>query len=595
MCGIIGYIGNENAKSIILHGLHKLEYRGYDSAGLAFYSGDEVQIFKTKGRVSDLEATMPEVEATTGIGHTRWATHGEPSKLNSHPHQDSTGRFTIVHNGVIENYVQLKEKYLPNIKLNSDTDTEVIVEVLSKFASTSRNFETALRKLMKRLEGSYAIGILDSNTPDKIFAIKNKSPMLIGKGEDFNMIGSDALAMLQKTNTFFEIHDEEYAVISKSEVKIFEITGAEIEERSPFESKLDSNDVEKGTYKHFMLKEIDEQPYIIRKILNTYISGNECLVNQSLTDKIKESDKIYIIAAGTSYNAGLIGKYLLEKIAHIPTEIHIASEFLYNTPILSKKPFFIFVSQSGETADSRAVLVNIKDKNYPTLTLTNVDGSTLSRESDFSLLLHAGPEIAVASTKAYTASVAVLSILAKSLNPDFSINLKRELSKVANVMEGLCTYRNSFKYYAKKMFTNQKGCFFIGRHLDYYVSLEAALKLKETSYIYTEGLPAGELKHGPIALLEDKFPVIALISQKSINLNTRTSIKETSSRGANVLVISMKSISAKSDQIVIDDVHPLLTPLVMALPTQFLAYYAALHLKVDIDKPRNLAKSVTVE
>lgn len=594
MCGIVGYIGNENALNIVIHGLHKLEYRGYDSAGVAFYT-DEIHVYKNKGRVSDLEEVLPNYDTTCGIGHTRWATHGEPNQINAHPHQDSSGRFTIVHNGVIENYEQLKERYLSDLVLKSVTDTEVIVELLAKFVLTAKNFETALRKLMKRLEGSYAIAILDRENPDFIFAAKNKSPMLIGKGNGFNMIGSDAMAMVQKTSTFYEVNDEEYAVISRDEIKIYEITGAEIEERNSFESSVDATEIEKGTYKHFMLKEIDEQPYVIRKIIKEYTDNGSFNIDEKLLKTIRRSDRIHIISAGTSYHAGLVGKQLLESIALIPTEIHIASEFVYNTPLLGKKPFFIFISQSGETADSRAVLVQIKKLNFPSLTITNAPGSTLSREADYTLLLHAGPEIAVASTKAYTAQVAVLAILANQLNENSRIKLFKELSKVANVMESICDMKNTFKKFAKKFLVNQRNCFYIGRHLDYYVALEAALKLKEISYIQTEGFAAGELKHGTIALIEDNVPVIAIISQKSINLNTRSNVKEVLARGANVLIISMKSISSKADQIVIDDVHPLLTPLVMVIPTQLISYYAALQLKLDIDKPRNLAKSVTVE
>ncbi len=595
MCGIVGYIGNENAQNIILHGLHKLEYRGYDSAGIAICTGDETSIFKNKGRVSELENIIPDSTATCGIGHTRWATHGEPNHVNSHPHQDSSCRFTIVHNGVIDNYEELKAKYLSDVVLKSDTDTEVIVELLAKFASTVKNFETALRKLMKRLEGSYAMAILDSQNPGYIFAAKNKSPMLVGKGDGFNMVGSDAMAMIQKTNLFYEVNDEEYAVISRDSVRIYEITGAEVEERDCFESKVDVSEIEKGTYKHFMLKEIDEQPYVIRKILKQYRTKGAFNIDEKLIRNIKKCDRIHIIAAGTSYHAGLVGKQLLESIALIPTEIHIASEFVYNIPLLGKKPFFIFISQSGETADSRAVLVKVKKLNYPSLTITNAPGSTLSRDADYTLLLHAGPEIAVASSKAYTAQIALLSILAHQLNENSKINLAKELSTVANVMETICDMKPIFKKYAKTFFANQRNCFYIGRHLDYYVALEAALKLKEISYIQTEGFAAGELKHGTIALIEDGIPVIAVISQKSINLNTRSNIKEVLARGANVLVISMKSISSKSDQIIIDDVHPCLTPLVTVIPTQLLAYYAALHLNLDIDKPRNLAKSVTVE
>jgi len=595
MCGIVGYIGTEDVKETILNGLERLEYRGYDSAGIALFDGEEVKVFKDEGRIAHLREIIDyDISSTVGMGHTRWATHGKPNKINSHPHQCKEKRFTIVHNGIIENEEELKDKYLKNIELESETDTEVVAQILNKFTKEGEDVNLALRHLMSEIEGSYALAILDSYNREKIYAAKNKSPLLIGKGDGFNMVGSDAMAMISHTNEFFELNDGEYVEISKDKVDIFNIYGVKVE-RDTYKAELDSDDIEKGTYPHYMLKEIDEQPFVIRRIIAEYQDEKGNLkVDEAVIDKIHNADRIYIIACGTSYHAGLVGKYYFENITEIPAEVHVSSEFVYNTPILSEKPLFIFISQSGETADSRAVLVKVKEMGYPTITLTNVKGSTLYRETDNQLLLHAGPEIAVASTKAYTAQIAVLALVAvKTSNKD--INLIKELSIAANVMETLCDSKDLYKDLANKYLNETRNCFYIGRHLDYYLCMEAALKLKEISYIQTEGFAAGELKHGTIALIEDGTPVIAVITQERVNLNTRSNIKEVSARGANVITISRKGISSKNDQIVIGDLNEFLTPLAAAVPVQLLAYYAALDRGCDIDKPRNLAKSVTVE
>ena len=590
MCGIVGYIGTEDVKETILNGLERLEYRGYDSAGIALFDGEEVKVFKDEGRIAHLREIIDyDISSTVGMGHTRWATHGKPNKINSHPHQCKEKRFTIVHNGIIENEEELKDKYLKNIELESETDTEVVAQILNKFTKEGEDINLALRHLMSEIEGSYALAILDSYNREKIYAAKNKSPLLIGKGDGFNMVGSDAMAMISHTNEFFELNDGEYVEISKDKVDIFNIYGVKVE-RDTYKAELDSDDIEKGTYPHYMLKEIDEQPFVIRRIIAEYQDEKGNLkVDEEVIDKIHNADRIYIIACGTSYHAGLVGKYYFENITEIPAEVHVSSEFVYNTPILSEKPLFIFISQSGETADSRAVLVKVKEMGYPTITLTNVKGSTLYRETDNQLLLHAGP-----STKAYTAQIAVLALVAvKASNKD--INLIKELSIASNVMEALCDSKDLYKDLAKKYLNETRNCFYIGRHLDYYLCMEAALKLKEISYIQTEGFAAGELKHGTIALIEDGTPVIAVITQERVNLNTRSNIKEVSARGANVITISRKGISSKNDQIVIGDLNEFLTPLAAAVPVQLLAYYAALDRGCDIDKPRNLAKSVTVE
>ena len=594
MCGIVGYIGTQDVKDILLNGLEKLEYRGYDSAGIAVVNENGVHIFKDKGRIAHLRTVVDEtVLSTVGIGHTRWAIHGAPNQRNSHPHQSSTGRFTIVHNGVIENELELRQEFLPNYKFISDTDTEVIAALIEHFVLEKEDVELAIRHVMSLLHGSYALGVIDAENPDVLYAAKNKSPMLIGLGEGFNMIGSDAMAMLQCTNQFVEIEDEEFIKLTREGVTIYNLLGVPVK-RSPFTAELDASDIEKGTYPHYMLKEIDEQPYVIRRIVEQYFEDGQIKMDQKIVDAVQSADRLYIIAAGTSMHAGFVGKQLFEQLAGIPTEVHISSEFVYNTPVISKNPLFIFISQSGETADSRAVLVKIKQLGYPSLTITNVPGSTLSREADHTLLLHAGPEIAVASTKAYTAQVAVQAVLAAKVAGKSDLDLSRELAIVANVMESITDHKEQYEEIAKEYLT-QRNCFYIGRHVDYYVALEAALKLKEISYIQTEGFAAGELKHGTIALIEKGTPVIAIISQEAVNLNTRSNVKEVKARGANTVIISLRSLSSETDQIVIDDVHPLLTPLVTVVPTQLISYYAALQRDFDIDKPRNLAKSVTVE
>jgi glutamine---fructose-6-phosphate transaminase (isomerizing) len=600
MCGIVGYIGNNDSKEILIKGLEKLEYRGYDSAGIAVVNEEGVHVFKEKGRIADLRKIVDsDVSANMGIGHTRWATHGAPSTLNAHPHQSTTARLTLVHNGVIENYEQLKEEYLQGVTLQSETDTEVIVQLVEAFLKEGLHVEEAFRKTLKLVKGSYAFALLDSENPETIFVAKNKSPLLVGLGEGFNVVASDAMAMLQVTNQFVELMDKEMVIVKQNEVTIQTLDG-EIMNRNPFTAELDASDIEKGTYPHYMLKEIDEQPLVIRKIVQKYRHENGLLqVDEDIIGAMNEADRVYIIAAGTSYHAGLVGKQFIEKMAKIPVEVHISSEFGYNMPLLSEKPLFIFISQSGETADSRAVLVHIKEMGYKALTITNVPGSTLSREADYTMLLHAGPEIAVASTKAYTAQLAVLAILAevtaqsRGLAPGF--DLTKELGIVANAMEVLCDEKDQFEQIARDFLTVTRNCFFIGRGIDFYVGLEGALKLKEISYIQAEGFAGGELKHGTIALIEDGTPVIALATQESVNLSIRGNVKEVVARGANPCIISMKGLEMNGDSFVLPEVHELLTPLISVIPLQLISYYAALHRGCDVDKPRNLAKSVTVE
>jgi glucosamine--fructose-6-phosphate aminotransferase (isomerizing) len=600
MCGIVGYIGYQDVKEILLRGLEKLEYRGYDSAGIAVLNESGVHVFKEKGRIADLRRIVdPNVNATVGIGHTRWATHGAPSRVNAHPHQSASGRFTLVHNGVIENYEMVKRDYLADVTFQSDTDTEVIVQLVETFVNDGLATEEAFRKTLSLLKGSYAIAMIDAQDENTIYAAKNKSPLLVGLGDGFNVVASDAMAMLQVTNQFVELMDGEMVIVTSENVTIQTLNGETIE-RKPFTAELDASDIEKGTYPHYMLKEIDEQPFVIRRIIQKYQDANgELAIDKAIINEVLNADRLYIVACGTSYHAGLVGKQLIESWAKIPVEVHIASEFSYNMPLLSEKPLFIFISQSGETADSRAVLVQTNKLGHKAITITNVPGSTLSREANYTLLLHAGPEIAVASTKAYTAQIAVLAILAaaaaKAKGFELDFDLTKELAIVANVMEMLCDAKEEMENIASDYLTLTRNCFFIGRAVDYYVCLEGALKLKEISYIQAEGFAGGELKHGTIALIEDGTPVIALATQEHVNLSIRGNVKEVVARGANPCVISMRGLEGDGDRFIIPSVHPDLTPLVSVVPLQLIAYYAALHRGCDVDKPRNLAKSVTVE
>lgn len=600
MCGIVGYIGQDDSKEILLKGLEKLEYRGYDSSGIALKNENGIHVFKEKGRIADLrEIVNGDVMANIGIGHTRWATHGVPSRINSHPHQSTSGRFTLVHNGVIENYDILKREYLTDVSFVSETDTEVIVQLIELFVQEGLGVLEAFRKTLTLLHGSYALALLDEQNNETIFVAKNKSPLLVGLGNGFNVVASDAMAMLQVTDQYQELMDKEIVIVTKDDVTIQNLNG-DIISREPYTAELDASDIEKGTYPHYMLKEIDEQPLVMRKIIQTYQNEQgELTIDPEIISAMNESDRLYIIAAGTSYHAGLVGKQFIEKLAKIPVEVHISSEFGYNMPLLSEKPMFIFISQSGETADSRAVLVNVKEMGYPALTITNVPGSTLSREADYTLLLHAGPEIAVASTKAYTAQIAVLSILAevtaKSRGLEVDFDLVKELGIVANAIEVLCESKELFEHIAREFLTVTRNAFFIGRGMDFFVCLEGALKLKEISYIQAEGFAGGELKHGTIALIEEGTPVIALATQENVNLSIRGNVKEVVARGANPCIISMSGLNMDEDSFVIPEVNELLTPLISVIPLQILAYYAALHRDCDVDKPRNLAKSVTVE
>lgn len=607
MCGIVGVAGNKNAVNILINGLQKLEYRGYDSAGLYVSDKDGKDcLIKRTGAISNLKnAIGSDVKGTSGIGHTRWATHGGVTVDNAHPHYSQDNRFYLVHNGVIENYKELKEKYLNDFSFTSQTDTEVVVQLVDYFATKENmNAKDAFLKTLSLLDkgSSYAFQLMDRKEPDTIYVAKDKSPLLIGIGDGCNVVCSDSLAMLNVTHEFLELNDGDFVTVKPDSIDIQDKDGNKVTDRKSFHVDIDASDTDKGTYPYYMLKEIDEQPNVMRKLSSEYLNedGNP-EIEENLLKSIKQADRLYIVAAGTSYHAGLVGKNLFETMAQIPTEVHVASEFAYNMPLLSKNPFFIFLSQSGETADSREVLVNVSKAGYKSLTITNVAKSTLSRESDYTLLLHAGPEISVASTKAYTAQIAVEAILAKGLGEADQIkaanefNLRQQLGLVATGIQTIVDEKEKMNQLSKDYFVNASKSFYIGRGIDYFVSLEAALKLKEISYIHAEGFASGELKHGTIALIEDKTPVIGIITQKNTSSLTRSNLEETMARGSKAITIVTKALAKEDDDIIIPDVNSMLTPLLSVIPAQLLAYYTSLNKGLDVDHPRNLAKSVTVQ
>ena len=603
-CGIVGFTGlNYQSAPILLKGLEKLEYRGYDSAGI--FVADQAlgtdQLVKEKGRVAQLEALVDtkNVTGTSGIAHTRWATHGVPSINNAHPHLSADGRFYLVHNGVIENYLELKQEYLSDVTFHSDTDTEVAVQLIGKFVDEGMTTFDALKKLISLLDVNSAYGFLlmDRNEPERMYVAKQKSPLLIGVGEDFNVVTSDAVAMLDQTHDFIELHDGEIAIIDPDNVRLFGADGVETS-REPFHLDIDASETDKGTYPFYMLKEIDEQPIVIRHLIEKYLDSEGGVhVGQAILDDIKAADRLYIVAAGTSYHAGLVGKRLFEQWAGIPTEVHLSSEFAYEQPLLSEKPFFIFLTQSGETADSREVLQNVNAQGFKSLTLTNVEKSTLWREATYALPLLAGPEIAVASTKAYVAQVGLQAILAYAVadRDELGFNLEQDLSKIAVGIQGIVDDKETLQRIANEMLVESRNAFFIGRGVDSTVSLEAALKLKEISYVQAEGFAAGELKHGTLALIEEGTPVIALITQSKTAGLVRGNLAETQARGSRAYTIVTEELAKEGDDFILPNVNELLSPLLSVVPTQLLAYYTSLGRGLDVDRPRNLAKSVTVQ
>lgn len=603
MCGIVGVVGNKNATDILMQGLEKLEYRGYDSAGIYVSNGaNDGRLIKSVGRIADLRSKLGiDVAGTTGIGHTRWATHGPASEDNAHPHTSETGRFVLVHNGVIENYLQIKEM-LAGHTFKGQTDTEIAVHLIGQFVDDGLSVLEAFKKALNIIEGSYAFALVDAENPDTVLVAKNKSPLLIGLGDGYNMVCSDAMAMIRETSEFMEIHDKELVVLTKDSVTVTDYEGNAIE-RDLYTAELDLSDIGKGTYPYYMLKEIDEQPTVMRKLISTYADANgKMTVDPAIIKSVQEADRIYILAAGTSYNAGFASKAMLEKLTDTPVELGVASEWGYNMPLLSEKPMFILLSQSGETADSRQVLVKANAAGIPSLTVTNVPGSTLSREATYTMLLHAGPEIAVASTKAYTAQVAALAFLAKAVGEAngkqeaFDFDLVHELSIVAQSIEATLSEKDEIAEKVQNLLSTTRNAFYIGRGNDYYVAMEASLKLKEISYIQCEGFAAGELKHGTISLIEDGTPVLGLISSSEVvAAHTRGNIQEVAARGANVLTIVEEGLDKEGDDIIVNKVHPYLATIAMVIPTQLIAYYASLQRGLDVDKPRNLAKAVTVE
>lgn len=602
MCGIVGVVGNTNATDILIQGLEKLEYRGYDSAGVFLASEGKSQLVKAVGRIAELSSKAEGVEGTAGIGHTRWATHGKPTEDNAHPHRSETGRFVLVHNGVIENYLEIKEEYLAGHHFKGQTDTEIAAHLIGKFAE-EEGLSTleAFKKALHIIRGAYAFALMDAEDPSTIYVAKNKSPLLIGLGDGYNMVCSDAMAMIRETNQYMEIHDQELVIVKADSVEVQDYDG-NVKERASYTAELDLSDIGKGTYPYYMLKEIDEQPTVMRKLIQAYTDeSGQVVVDPAIIKAVQEADRIYILAAGTSYHAGFASKKMLEELTDTPVELGISSEWGYGMPLLSKKALFIFISQSGETADSRQVLVKANEMGIPSLTVTNVPGSTLSREADMTMLLHAGPEIAVASTKAYTAQIAALAFLAKAVGEANgnekakAFDLVHELSIVAQSIESTLSEKEVIDEKVRGLLETTRNAFYIGRGQDYYVAMEASLKLKEISYIQCEGFAAGELKHGTIALIEEGTPVIALLSDPVLASHTRGNIQEVAARGAHVLTIAEENVAKETDDLVLTAVHPYLSPISMVVPTQLIAYFATLHRGLDVDKPRNLAKSVTVE
>ncbi|WP_203628244.1 glutamine--fructose-6-phosphate transaminase (isomerizing) [Lacticaseibacillus mingshuiensis] len=602
MCGIVGVIGREDAPQVLLQGLQKLEYRGYDSAGIYTAGAGSARLVKAVGKIAALaQAIGPDVTGTMGIGHTRWATNGRPTEANAHPHVSADGRFYLVHNGVITNAAALRATYLSDVTFASETDTEVVVQLIAHFAQGGLTAHDAFVKTLGLLEGSYAFCLADRDDSAVLYAAKNKSPLLIGKGDGFNLVASDALAMIELTDQFLELNDGEVVTLMASQVQIEDLAGQQID-RAPITVTIDAAEADKGPYPFYMLKEINEQPIVMRRLLAAYTKADgQVEMPAALLSALAAADRLYIVAAGTSYHAGLIGKPLFESLADVPVEVHLASEFGYHLPLLSAHPLFIFLTQSGETADIREVLVKVKKMGAPTLTITNVVTSTLAREADHVLALHAGPEIAVASTKAYTAQVAVEALLAKALG-DFKgteaatkFDVTHWLSMAAAGQQTLIDQQARLHELATTLFAGQDRAFYIGRGSDHAVSLEAALKLKEISYVHAEGFAAGELKHGTIALIEPGTPTVAFVTDPLTAARTRSNAEEVAARGGHVAIIATSDLAEVGDDLVVPAIEPRLTPLVAIVAGQLLAYFTSLDRGYDVDRPRNLAKSVTVE
>lgn len=610
MCGIVGYVGNRNSQDILIDGLKKLEYRGYDSAGVAVYTENEgLQIKKTKGRLANLESKLGEapLRGTIGIGHTRWATHGKPSDVNSHPHTDNSQKFSVVHNGIIENYISLKEELIAKgHKFVSETDTEVISHLIASLYEG--DIVKAVQKAVQRMTGAFALAVLTEFEPDKLVAVRLASPLIIGVGNGENFIGSDIPAILEYTRNVYILNDNEMAVLTREGVELMTIEGNFIS-REILHVDWDIVTAEKAGFDHFMLKEIYEQPKAYRDTMGSRIdpNGKKVVLNEvNLTaEQLRNIHQIHIVACGTAYHAGLVGKNIIEKLVRIPVEADVASEYRYRSPIITQNTLVIVVSQSGETADTLAALREAKRNGARVIAITNVVGSSVAREADDVIVTWAGPEIAVASTKAYTSQLIAFYLLGLFLAQTLGTQDEAYISEIISAMkelpaqvEQILENTEAIKNFAEQIATHE-DLFFIGRGLDYAVALEGSLKLKEISYIHSEAYAAGELKHGTLALIEEGIPVIALATQEDLFEKTVSNIKEVTARGAYVFGIQaegMNELDKVVDQTLsIPKTLPLLTPALSVVPLQLLSYYASLARGNDVDKPRNLAKSVTVE
>jgi len=607
MCGIVGYIGHRDSQSILVEGLKKLEYRGYDSAGIAVFTGEGLVVRKAKGRLAVLEGQLCEqpVAGSAGIGHTRWATHGKPSDINSHPHTDAKQKISVVHNGIIENYIPLKEELVAKgYTFVSETDTEVIAHLLADLYEG--DIVAAVRAAVKKMRGAFGLGVLAEAEPDKLVAVRMHSPLIIGLGENENFIASDIPAILEHTRDVYILNDGEMAILTKDGVTLTDLEGGSIV-RDAYRVEWDLETAEKGGYEHFMLKEIYEQPRAYRDTMSPRIDGGRVVLpDVGLTaEMIRSIRNVHIVACGTASHAGLVGKHVIEQLARIPVETDVASEYRYRDPIITKETLVIVVSQSGETADTLAALREAKRQGARVLAITNVVGSSVAREADHVILTMAGPEIAVASTKAYTTMLIAFYLLglyiAQTLEtvPASSIAETLEaMQKLPEQVETLLAKADLMKKVAEQ-FRETENLFFIGRGLDYTAVVEGSLKLKEISYIHSEAYAAGELKHGTLALITEGTPVIALATQEALFEKTLSNIVEVKARGARVLGIANEGHTELSktanETLYIPRTLPLLTPALSAIPLQLLAYYASLARGNDVDKPRNLAKSVTVE
>ena len=590
MCGIIGYIGKLNAKNVVIDGLKKLEYRGYDSVGIAAVE-DKIKVYKDKGRVEQIEKVTSNVSCNICIGHTRWATHGAANKANSHPHVCNFERFFIVHNGIVENYKDLKGKYLKDYKFHSQTDTEVIVNLINFFSKQDSTINS-VNKTINLLKGSHTILVLDDYKKDRIYFAKNKTPLIIGKNDDGYTLASDILALSGIASVYYLLPDMTYGYICKDKVVCYDYSNNLIDVKySDFNNLM--IEANKDGFDWYMLKEISEQPIVIERIIDKYFDDKLVNIDSDIIKTIITSQKINLVGSGTSMYASYMGKYFFEKVCKIPSEVFCASELVYSKPLIIGKPTFLFITQSGETADSISVMNRFKEEGYPIIVISNSQLSTMSLLADYSLDMCAGKEISVASTKAYTAEIVMMAVLANAIKNE-NIELKKELQFVAQEMKKIVKNINIYTNFIKNI-VNSKSIFYIGRGIDYWMCLESALKMKEISYIHTEAYSSGELKHGAIALIDDSSMVIAICTQEGTNSITRSNLEEAKSRGAKTLIISTKSLSQEDDDIIIPDVPNYFTPLLTAIVTQSLAYYTALAKGNDVDKPRNLAKSVTVE